>query len=264
MAEETDLEFVSKMDYVLELPDVIRKGAYSGKTVNGIPNGFGVFETTNSSGINWHYIGQWENGEIKGDGGMYWDNGREEIGIFKENNLLCGTIRDGTGNYAWINYEPNEHGHYEAKEYRDDGSIRCECCIDGQISADFWGYISPGDPRRAAILARNANRLTLTQTEEEELLNAGVIPRATVLKVGHHGRDDATGKALMAAVRPQWAIISTSSQERPDTPAAETLKLFQVKTAVTQEAQVGILAELENQTATVWRVDWDGKHPLEK
>ena len=48
----------------------------------------------------------------------------------KENNLLCGTIRDGTGNYAWINYEPNEHGHYEAKEYRDDGSIRCECCID--------------------------------------------------------------------------------------------------------------------------------------
>ena len=36
-------------------------------------------------------------------------------------------------------------------------------CIDGQISADFWGYISPGDPRRAAILARNANRLTLTK-----------------------------------------------------------------------------------------------------
>ena len=109
--------------------------------------------------------------------------------------------------------------------------------------------------------------LPISQTEEEELLNAGVIPRATVLKVGHHGRDDATGKALVAAVRPQWAIISTSSQERPDTPAAqvtETLALFQVKTAVTQDAQVGILAELENQTATVWRVDWDGKHPLEK
>ncbi len=51
MAEETDLEFVSKMDYVLELPDVIRKGTYSGVTMNGIPNGFGVFETTNSSGI---------------------------------------------------------------------------------------------------------------------------------------------------------------------------------------------------------------------
>ncbi len=76
LAEEADLEFASKMDYVLELPDVIRKGTYSGETMNGIPNGFGVFETTNSSGINWHYIGQWENGKMSGEGGQYWDDGR--------------------------------------------------------------------------------------------------------------------------------------------------------------------------------------------
>ena len=107
----------------------------------------------------------------------------------------------------------------------------------------------------------------MTQTEEEELLDAGVIPQATVLKAGHHGRDDATGKRLVAAVRPQWAVISTSSEERPDTPAAkvmETLALFGVKTAVTQDTQVGILIELEKQNAVVWRVDWDGKHPMEK
>lgn len=106
----------------------------------------------------------------------------------------------------------------------------------------------------------------MTQTEEEELLDAGAIPQATVLKVGHHGRDDATGKRLVAAVRPQWAVISTSSAERPDTPSAqvmETLALFQVKTAVTQEAQVGVLMELEEQNVTVWRVDRDGKHPVE-
>ena len=107
----------------------------------------------------------------------------------------------------------------------------------------------------------------MTQTEEEELLDAGVIPQATVLKAGHHGRDDATGKRLVAAVRPQWAVISTSSEERTDTPAAkvmETLALFGVKTAVTQDTQVGIFIELEKQNAVVWRVDWDGKHPLEK
>ena len=107
----------------------------------------------------------------------------------------------------------------------------------------------------------------MTQTEEEELLDAGVIPQATVLKAGHHGRDDATGKRLVAAVRPQWAVISTSSEDRPDTPAAkvmETLALFGVKTAVTQDTQVGILIELEKQNAVVWRVDWDGKHPMEK
>lgn len=129
-AEEPSAELVSKMEYVLELPDVIRKGTYSGETVNGIPNGFGIFETVNSSGVNWHYIGQWENGEIKGDGGMYWDSGRAEVGVFAENDLLCGTIREANAEYVWVNYEPNEHGHYEAKEYREDGSVRIECCVD--------------------------------------------------------------------------------------------------------------------------------------
>ena len=43
----------------------------------------------------------------------------------------------------------------------------------------------------------------------------------------------------------------------------ETLALFQVKTAVTQDAQVGVLVELEEQNVAVWRVDWDGKHPIE-
>lgn len=36
-------------------------------------------------------------------------------------------------------------------------------CIDGQISADFWGYINPANPQRAATLARNACRLTLAK-----------------------------------------------------------------------------------------------------
>ena len=55
------------------------------------------------------------------------------------------TDRDGTGNYAWINYEPNEHGHYEAKEYRDDGSIRCECCIDSDSGLYHKGTIYTKD-----------------------------------------------------------------------------------------------------------------------
>lgn len=96
LTEEADLEFASKMDYVLELPDVIRKGAYSGETVNGIPNGFGVFETANSSGINWHYIGQWENGKMSGEGGQYWDDGRVEEGVFTENRLLCVSLMTNT------------------------------------------------------------------------------------------------------------------------------------------------------------------------
>lgn len=128
-------EIVSKIAYVLELPDVIRKGTYSGETVDGVPHGFGVFETTNSEGMNWHYLGQWENGKMSGDGGLYWDNGQSEIGVFSENDLLCGTTRAGNTKYAWVNYELNDHGHYEAKEYREDGSLRCECCVDPESGA---------------------------------------------------------------------------------------------------------------------------------
>ena len=145
LAEETTVELVSKMEYVLELPNVIRKGTYSGETSNNIPHGFGVFETTNSDGINWHYIGQWENGEIKGDGGMYWDNGQTEIGTFSESSLLCGTKRMGNDESAWINYELNDHGHYEAKEYREDGSLRCECCIDPDSGLYHKGTIYTSD-----------------------------------------------------------------------------------------------------------------------
>lgn len=145
LAEESATELVSKMEYVLDLSYVIRKGSYSGETLNGVPHGFGVFETTNSDGINWHYIGQWENGKMSGDGGQYWDHGREEIGTYKENSLVCGTIRQESGAYAWINYELNDHGHYEAKEYREDGSLRLECCIDPDSGMYHKGTIYTKD-----------------------------------------------------------------------------------------------------------------------
>ena len=51
--------------------------------------------------------------------------------------------------------------------------------------------------------------------EENDLLAAGVIPSCEVLKVGHHGRDDATSAALVAAVQPKVAVISTSSCRNP-------------------------------------------------
>lgn len=145
LAEESATEFVSKMEYVLDLSYVLRKGSYSGETLNGVPHGFGVFETANSDGINWHYIGQWENGEIKGDGGMYWDNGQTEIGTFSESSLLCGTKHRGSDESAWINYELNAHGHYEAKEYREDGSLRLECCIDPDSGVYHKGTIYTKD-----------------------------------------------------------------------------------------------------------------------
>ena len=95
--------------------------------------------------------------------------------------------------------------------------------------------------------------------EEAELMNAGVIAPADVLKVAHHGEDDATSLAFAMAVRPQWSVISTSTEEEPDTPDKKILtRLMQARSsvAVTQDAQVGILIFLSDGKASAQLINW--------
>lgn len=84
--------------------------------------------------------------------------------------------------------------------------------------------------------------------EEADLLSAGLIPRADVLKVPNHGDSDATGRQFALTVQPKWAIISTSTIDKPSTPSQKVLRhLTQAgaEIAVTQDAQVGILVTLD-------------------
>ena len=95
--------------------------------------------------------------------------------------------------------------------------------------------------------------------EENELIEAGLISQAAVLKVAHHGRDDTTSRQFALLVRPQWAVISTSTAERPDTPSAKVLSYLRdarASVAVTQEAQVGILITLEGGQASAEAINW--------
>ena len=95
--------------------------------------------------------------------------------------------------------------------------------------------------------------------EENELIEAGLISQAAVLKVAHHGRDDTTSRQFALLVRPQWAVISTSTAERPDTPSAKVLSYLRdarASVAVTQEAQVGILITLEDGQASAEAINW--------
>lgn len=94
---------------------------------------------------------------------------------------------------------------------------------------------------------------------EAELLDAGVIPMATVLKVAHHGEDDASGKRFLSAVRPKWAIISTSAEEEKDTPDPKVIKLLwgvKASVAVTQDATCGIYVSLREGNVTAEKIDY--------
>ena len=85
--------------------------------------------------------------------------------------------------------------------------------------------------------------------EEDSLLKAGVIPAADVLKVANHGEGDATSRLLVVTVQPKLAVISTSSEEEPDTPDPRVLKLLAqqgVETVITQDSETGVLITLKN------------------
>ena len=85
--------------------------------------------------------------------------------------------------------------------------------------------------------------------EEESLLEAGLIPHADVLKVGNHGNGDATSDELIKAVNPSVAVISTNTEDKPDSPdprVMELLKSRNIEVLVTQDSESGILVALRN------------------
>jgi len=94
--------------------------------------------------------------------------------------------------------------------------------------------------------------------EEQSLLDAGVIPGAEVLKVGNHGDGDATSDALLQAIQPKVAVISTSTEEKSDTPAnrvIRALKAWGTEVYQTQEAKWGILVTIRDGAISAARLD---------
>ena len=88
--------------------------------------------------------------------------------------------------------------------------------------------------------------------EEKLLLAQGLIPPCDVLKVGNHGEDDATSVSLVEAVQPRLAVISTNTEEEPDTPSTRVLKLLAMVGAQvwqTQDAEAGVLVTASGGTA---------------
>lgn len=129
------------------------------------------------------------------------------------------------------------------------------------------GPLSPSEKENCNSLVMVAEggggRMLLTGDmefdEELELLNAGVIPRCEVLKVGNHGENDATCEALVHHVHPAIAVISTSTEEEPDTPALRVERDLLRKGAAiyeTQQAESGILVTLQAGEAEAQRMSY--------
>ena len=88
------------------------------------------------------------------------------------------------------------------------------------------------------------------KTEEEaELFSANAFAPCDVLKAGHHGDNNATGKELLRIVQPKAAVIFTSTREEPDTPAPSALKRLNnmgCAVYVTQDFHDALMLTLKN------------------
>ena len=96
--------------------------------------------------------------------------------------------------------------------------------------------------------------------EEKELIAAGAIPRCDVIKIGNHGENDATSEALIRAVQPRVAVISTSTAAEPDTPSTRVLaQLYAARVALyqTQDAQSGVLVTIDQGEVTANLMDYN-------
>lgn len=83
-------ESVTQHLYELVVDGESRIGKYTGDMENGVPEGYGIFETTNPNGYSWHYVGYWHAGLMHGEGAIYWEDGSLEIGEYDNGNFVFG------------------------------------------------------------------------------------------------------------------------------------------------------------------------------
>lgn len=68
-----------------------RTGVYTGEIIDGMPDGYGCFRTTNPEGEAWVYIGEFSNCDMNGQGETFWSVGQYQSGIYKNGVLISGT-----------------------------------------------------------------------------------------------------------------------------------------------------------------------------
>ena len=165
--------------------------------------------------------------------------------------------------YASAYYNTDEEDHPAVKALKkNDGEITWLSGGDtlpfGEGSLRVIGPIAQDadkENNNSLVLLASAGGGTLLLTgdmefpEEASLIQAGLIPHADVIKIGNHGEDDATSMDLIRTVTPSLAVISTNTEDEPDTPSIRVLQLldeWNVKVLQTQDTENGVLVTFRN------------------
>ncbi len=86
-----------------------------------------------------------------------------------------------------------------------------------------YEYNAEDDNNNSLVMRLQVNGVSvlfagdMKKEEEQSLLSADVLSECDILKVGHHGRKDATSEEFLSVVKPKYAVISTSVDEADNT-----------------------------------------------
>jgi competence protein ComEC len=124
-------------------------------------------------------------------------------------------------------------------------------CGDPGFSANDNSIVLRLTYGRAAVLLTG----DIERPVEAELLRAGAGLRADLLKVPHHGSDSSSSEALIRAVRPSLAVISSGPGNAFGLPDPETLERYgSAGVTVARTDRVGAIGvELTADGALSWR-----------
>ena len=98
----------------------------------------------------------------------------------------------------------------------------------------------------------------MEKEEEAEFLSENRKISANILKLGHHGEDDATSLALLKRVKPEYGIITGNAEENPEsvnTQTQENLEKYGVKPYYSEGTQLGIDFILDGKEVNVCFVE---------
>lgn len=99
----------------------------------------------------------------------------------------------------------------------------------------------------------------MERQEEKSLLSSGADLHCDVLKVPNHGDSDACSTDLISACAPKIAVISTDTDEKPDTPDSRVLKNLKkagCATFITQDCTMGVYVTLDAGEVQAKYVNW--------
>ncbi len=122
-------------------------------------------------------------------------------------------------------------------------------------------YNSAEDNNNSLVLRLTVNGVTvlfagdMKDDEETTLLNSEMGMKCDILKVGHHGRKDATSEEFIKAAQPNYAVISTSTDEEERSANKKVLELLEQNNCeyfITEDYDLGILLTIEKDGKVVF------------